>query len=154
MAKVLISIPDALLERVDREAGQRGDTRSGFLQRAAQRELGWPEPGAFDAALERGRAALPGVGALQRPRHRGRRVDLAHVCDQACAGAARGAPETEDDLRVRVHQVDALGAQQALEVGRLAGDLAAERGRPVGVSCSRRSTASGPVNTSTPSPRS
>ncbi len=65
MAKVLISIPDELLERVDREAHKRGDTRSGFLQHAAQRELGWPDPVAFDAALERGRAALADSGPFE-----------------------------------------------------------------------------------------
>ncbi len=65
MAKVLVSMPDDLLERVDREAERRGATRSGFLQKAAQRELGWPEPAALDAALERGRAALAGVGAFE-----------------------------------------------------------------------------------------
>lgn len=65
MAKVLISMPDDLLERVDREAERRGATRSGFIQHAAQRELGWPDRGAFDAALERGRAALTGAGAFE-----------------------------------------------------------------------------------------
>lgn len=65
MAKVLISMPDELLARVDREATRRGATRSGFLQHAARRELGWPDPVAFDAALERGRAALAGAGAFE-----------------------------------------------------------------------------------------
>lgn len=65
MAKVLISVPDELLERVDREADRRGSTRSGFLQKAAQRELGWPDPVVMDAALERGRAALAGGGAFE-----------------------------------------------------------------------------------------
>ncbi len=65
MAKVLISMSDELLERVDREADRRGATRSGFLQNAAQRELGWPDPAALDSALERGRAALADVGAFE-----------------------------------------------------------------------------------------
>jgi metal-responsive CopG/Arc/MetJ family transcriptional regulator len=39
VAKVLISIPDALLERVDAYAGAKNETRSGFLQRLAEREL-------------------------------------------------------------------------------------------------------------------
>lgn len=39
MAKVMISIPDALLERVDARASAAGETRSGFLQRLAEREL-------------------------------------------------------------------------------------------------------------------
>lgn len=65
MAKVLISMPDELLERVDREARRRGATRSGLLQDAAQRELGWPDPAALDAAVERGRAALEGAGSFE-----------------------------------------------------------------------------------------
>lgn len=39
MAKVMISIPDKLLERLDLRAKQGGETRSGFLQRLAEREL-------------------------------------------------------------------------------------------------------------------
>lgn len=39
VAKVMISIPDALLERLDARAGEVGETRSGFLQRLAEREL-------------------------------------------------------------------------------------------------------------------
>jgi hypothetical protein len=39
MAKVMISVPDALLERVDAHASAAGETRSGFLQRLAEREV-------------------------------------------------------------------------------------------------------------------
>lgn len=39
VAKVMISIPDALLKRLDARAGEVGETRSGFLQRLAEREL-------------------------------------------------------------------------------------------------------------------
>jgi len=39
VAKVLISIPDSLLERVDAHAKANRETRSGFLQRLAEREL-------------------------------------------------------------------------------------------------------------------
>jgi hypothetical protein len=39
MAKVMISIPDKLLERLDLRAKQEGETRSGLLQRLAEREL-------------------------------------------------------------------------------------------------------------------
>lgn len=63
--KVMVSFPDDLLERIDREAGDRGTTRSGFLQEAARRELGWPDPVAIDAALARGRAALDGLGGFE-----------------------------------------------------------------------------------------
>jgi predicted DNA-binding protein len=39
VAKVMISIPDKLLERLDARARETSETRSGFLQRIAQREL-------------------------------------------------------------------------------------------------------------------
>jgi metal-responsive CopG/Arc/MetJ family transcriptional regulator len=65
MAKVLISIPDDLLERVDREVGRRNTSRSAFLQMAARRELGWPDPRLLDAAIEHGRAALATAGAFE-----------------------------------------------------------------------------------------
>jgi metal-responsive CopG/Arc/MetJ family transcriptional regulator len=38
VAKVMISIPDDLLERVDALVAAHGETRSGFLQRLAERE--------------------------------------------------------------------------------------------------------------------
>lgn len=63
--KVMVSIPDDLLARIDREADERETTRSGFLQEAARRELGWPDPVAMDAALSRGRAALEGLGSFE-----------------------------------------------------------------------------------------
>jgi hypothetical protein len=39
MAKVMISIADDLLERIDAQARANRETRSGFLQRLAEREL-------------------------------------------------------------------------------------------------------------------
>lgn len=65
MAKVFISIPDDLLERVDRAAKRRNTSRSAFLQEAARRELGWPDPDMIDAALERGRAAMAKAGTFE-----------------------------------------------------------------------------------------
>lgn len=64
-AKVMVSIPDELLERIDREVDERGTSRSAFLQEAAQHELGWPDPARVDAALERGRAALERIGSFE-----------------------------------------------------------------------------------------
>jgi metal-responsive CopG/Arc/MetJ family transcriptional regulator len=58
MPKVMISMPVDLLERIDREAAARRSSRSASLQEAARRELGWPDPAAIDAAVERARAAL------------------------------------------------------------------------------------------------
>ncbi len=39
MAKVMISMPDDLLEALDRRAAERGTTRSGLLQEFTRREL-------------------------------------------------------------------------------------------------------------------
>jgi hypothetical protein len=39
VAKVMISVPDELLKRIDTCAKGAGETRSGFLQRLAEREL-------------------------------------------------------------------------------------------------------------------
>ncbi|HEX5712100.1 MAG TPA: type II toxin-antitoxin system HicB family antitoxin [Solirubrobacterales bacterium] len=39
VAKVMISIPDDLLGRLDAQARANRETRSGFLQRLAEREL-------------------------------------------------------------------------------------------------------------------
>lgn len=39
MAKVMISIPDDLLERLDAQARANRETRSGFLRRLAERDL-------------------------------------------------------------------------------------------------------------------
>jgi predicted transcriptional regulator len=63
--KVLVSIPDDLLERVDREAKRRSMTRSALLQQAARHELGWPDTAAIDAAIHRARAALAGAGSFE-----------------------------------------------------------------------------------------
>ena len=65
MAKVLISVPDELLARIDGEAASLGSTRSGFLQEAARRQLGWAAPDVIDGALERGRKALARVAAFE-----------------------------------------------------------------------------------------
>lgn len=39
VAKVMISIPDSLLDRLDAQARASRETRSGFLRRLAEREL-------------------------------------------------------------------------------------------------------------------
>lgn len=65
VVKVMISLPDDLLGRIDRAAGERHTSRSAFMQEAARRELGWPDPAAVEAALERGRAALAGSGSFE-----------------------------------------------------------------------------------------
>lgn len=39
MAKVMVSLPDDLLERIDIQARARHESRSGFLRELAEREL-------------------------------------------------------------------------------------------------------------------
>jgi len=63
--KVMVSLPDDLLERIDRAAAARQTSRSAFLQEAARRELGWPDASAVQAALDRGRAALADAGSFE-----------------------------------------------------------------------------------------
>jgi predicted transcriptional regulator len=65
MSKVLISVPDALLDRIDRAAKARRTTRSRFIEEAAQHELGWPSAESMDAAVERAREALASVGPFE-----------------------------------------------------------------------------------------
>ncbi len=43
VAKVMISMPDDLLERLDAQARANRETRSGFLRRLAERELAGDE---------------------------------------------------------------------------------------------------------------
>lgn len=57
----MVSIPDDLLERIDREVEVRATSRSALLQAAARRELGQADPERFDAALAAVRAALDGA---------------------------------------------------------------------------------------------
>jgi len=63
--KVMVSLPEDLLRRIDRRAEERRTSRSAFLQEAARRELGWPDPEAIEAALKRGRSALAGAGSFE-----------------------------------------------------------------------------------------
>jgi predicted transcriptional regulator len=65
MGKVLISVPDELLERIDRAAKARKTTRSRFLEEAAQHELGWPTAESMDAAVKRAREALASAGPFE-----------------------------------------------------------------------------------------
>ena len=65
MSKVLISLPDDLLKRIDREVHARRSSRSRFIQEAARRELGWASVEVIGAALVRGRDALSGVGNFE-----------------------------------------------------------------------------------------
>lgn len=65
MAKVMISIPDDLLEQIDSETERRDTTRSGFLRNAARKELGRASPEEIDAAFERAQATFADAGPFE-----------------------------------------------------------------------------------------
>ena len=65
MGKVLVSMPDDLLEEVDREAAARGTSRSGLLQQAVRRELEHSSKVVIEEALSRGRQVLSIAGAFE-----------------------------------------------------------------------------------------
>jgi|1186.fasta_scaffold36747_3 metal-responsive CopG/Arc/MetJ family transcriptional regulator len=76
MAKVMVSIPDALLARIDEVARIRGTSRSGLLQAAAERELSRRSPEEMRAAIALAREAMRGapkvdaVAAIREERDR------------------------------------------------------------------------------------
>jgi predicted transcriptional regulator len=65
MSKVLITVPDELLDRIDRAAKAQKTTRSRFIEEAAQHELGWPAADSMDAAVNRAREALASAGPFE-----------------------------------------------------------------------------------------
>ena len=67
MAKVMISIPDKLLERLDARAKARGETRSGILQRLTEQELEDSERGRRAEAM-RLMAKIEGTFTDDEPR--------------------------------------------------------------------------------------
>ena len=74
VAKVMISIPDKLLERLDRRAKEVGETRSGLLQHLAEREL--------EAGEQRRREALKRLWdevRIEVPADRPELLDVAQV---------------------------------------------------------------------------
>jgi predicted transcriptional regulator len=65
MTKVLITLPDELLQRIDLEAKARRLTRSRFMEEAARRELGWAGSEVVQAAIQSARQALAGAGEFE-----------------------------------------------------------------------------------------
>jgi metal-responsive CopG/Arc/MetJ family transcriptional regulator len=64
MAKVMISITDELLARVDAEAKRRKTTRSGLVATAVDRELSRPDRKQMEEAFERLERSFRDVGPL------------------------------------------------------------------------------------------
>jgi len=61
MAKVMISIPDEDLARIDDEAARRGTSRSALLREAALAELDRSTSGRARDALREGQALVAGL---------------------------------------------------------------------------------------------
>lgn len=61
MAKVMISLPDDVLARIDAAVSARSTTRSAFLREAARRELERRGPEEIDAAVARLRESMEGA---------------------------------------------------------------------------------------------
>lgn len=61
MAKVMVSIPDDDLARIDEEVARRGTSRSALLREAAIRDLDAPRPGRLTEAMRRGQELLRGT---------------------------------------------------------------------------------------------
>ncbi len=62
MSKVMVSMPDELLRRLDQEAQRRSMSRSSLLALAAQRELSRRDPAAVTAAIERSEKRFRAAG--------------------------------------------------------------------------------------------
>ncbi len=61
MAKVMISIPDHDLARIDAEAARRGTSRSALLRESALTELDRPRSGRAAEAMRRGQELVAGL---------------------------------------------------------------------------------------------
>jgi len=64
MAKVMVSFPDELLEKVDAEALRRATTRSALLRDAVSRELARRDPQLVRRAIDEARSLFDGVGVF------------------------------------------------------------------------------------------
>jgi len=65
MSKVMISLPEDLLRRLDSEARKRSMTRSGLLAAALQRELARRDPDAVAAAIARSEQRFRTAGSFE-----------------------------------------------------------------------------------------
>jgi metal-responsive CopG/Arc/MetJ family transcriptional regulator len=65
MAKVMVSLPDDVLERVDIEARRRSTSRSALLTLAVRRELDRRDPAAVQAAIARSCERFRTVGVVE-----------------------------------------------------------------------------------------
>ncbi|MBA2280376.1 MAG: ribbon-helix-helix protein, CopG family [Acidimicrobiia bacterium] len=64
MAKVMVSLPEDLLARIDEEAERRAVSRSALLADAARRELSRPDPVLVAEAIVRSERRFAGAGSF------------------------------------------------------------------------------------------
>ncbi len=64
MSKVMISLPEELLFRLDQEALRRSISRSALLAAAARRELDRPDPAAVASAIARSEQRFESAGSF------------------------------------------------------------------------------------------
>lgn len=65
MSKVMISLPEDLLRRLDGEARRRSMTRSGLIAAALQRELARRDPAEVAAAIARSEQRFRAAGSFE-----------------------------------------------------------------------------------------
>lgn len=65
MSKVMVSFPDDLLARIDREAHSRSLSRSALLALAARREIERADPDAVAAAIARSEKRFQSAGSFE-----------------------------------------------------------------------------------------
>ncbi len=64
MSKVMVSLPEDLVQGLDREARRRSVSRSALLA-AVRRELARPDPAAVDEAIARSERRFRGAGRFE-----------------------------------------------------------------------------------------
>lgn len=65
MSKVMVSLPDDLLARLDAEVQRRSTSRSALLALAARRELARQDPADVAAAIERSERRFRSAGSFE-----------------------------------------------------------------------------------------
>ena len=65
MSKIMVSIPEDLLAKIDAEAQRRSTSRSALLAAAARRELAQPDPERVAEALARSEQRFRNAGTFE-----------------------------------------------------------------------------------------
>ena len=65
MSKLMVSLPDDLLQRIDQEARERSMSRSALIAAAARRELARRDPEAVAAAIARSEKRFQAAGSFE-----------------------------------------------------------------------------------------